>query len=103
MSVSDAPMTGALVGAPGPAPVGTLELLSPFAVHVPTATVAVSTGIRNSAVCSDVDDAIAPITTGPMTKPAQPKPATEATALPVWTLSTAPAALRVIGTTHPSP
>ena len=70
---------------------------------MPTATEPVSTGIKKRAVCSFVADAIAPITTGLTTKPAQPHPATVATAPPVFTFPTTPAALRVIGTTHPSP
>src|ERR1700689_3202895 len=43
------------------------ECRSPFAVHVPTATMLVSTGIRYRAVCSVVVDANAPMTTGPTT------------------------------------
>jgi len=77
----------------GPTPAGSSERLIPFAVHVPTATVAVGTGIRKRAVCSVVDEAMAPITTGPTTKPAQPQPAIAATALQVFTLFTAPAAV----------
>jgi hypothetical protein len=48
-------------------PARSAERRTPLAVQVPSATMPVSTGIRNSAVCSVVDDAIAPITTGPTT------------------------------------
>src|SRR5579863_3689453 len=96
LSIGDVLIAGPLSCALG------VERLSVFAIPVATATVPARTGIKNRAICREVNEAMAPITTGPTTNPAHPQPATAATALPVSTLFTSPAARRIIGTTHPS-
>ena len=64
---------------------------------------AVSTGTRASAVVSDVAPDSAPISGGPQTKPAQPRPDTAATPTPGWIPGRRPAALKADGTTAPRP